>query len=47
MDQGPGAQRTHVMGAFDDGKQVVIDVESSLSNPFPFMPCTMVRAGIQ
>jgi carotenoid cleavage dioxygenase-like enzyme len=27
-----------VMGAFDDGKRVVIDVEMSQSNPFPFMP---------
>jgi carotenoid cleavage dioxygenase len=26
------------MGAFDDGKRVVIDVEMSQSNPFPFMP---------
>jgi carotenoid cleavage dioxygenase len=26
------------MGATDDGKQVIVDVESSLSNPFPFMP---------
>ncbi len=36
--KGPERSATHVMGAFDDGKQVVIDVESSLSNPFPFMP---------
>lgn len=36
--KGPERSATHVMGAFDDGKKVVIDVESSLSNPFPFMP---------
>ncbi len=36
--KGPERSATHVMGAFDDGKQVVVDVESSLSNPFPFMP---------
>ncbi len=36
--KGPERCATHVMGCFDDGKQVVIDVESSLSNPFPFMP---------
>jgi carotenoid cleavage dioxygenase len=36
--KGPERSATHVMGAFDDGKQVVIDVEMSQSNPFPFMP---------
>jgi carotenoid cleavage dioxygenase len=36
--KGPERSATHVMGAFDDGKRVVIDVEMSLSNPFPFMP---------
>ncbi|MEO6079520.1 MAG: carotenoid oxygenase family protein [Steroidobacteraceae bacterium] len=36
--KGPERSSTHVMGAFDDGKHVVIDVEMSQSNPFPFMP---------
>jgi carotenoid cleavage dioxygenase-like enzyme len=36
--KGPERSATHVMGAFDDGKRVVIDVEMSQSNPFPFMP---------
>lgn len=36
--KGPERSATHVMGAFDDGKHVVIDVEMSQSNPFPFMP---------
>ncbi len=36
--KGPERSATHVMGAFDDGKQVVVDVEMSQSNPFPFMP---------
>jgi carotenoid cleavage dioxygenase len=36
--QGPTRSATHVMGAFDDGEKLYIDVEMSMSNPFPFMP---------
>ncbi len=36
--QGPTRSATHVMGAFDDDKMLVVDVEMSMSNPFPFMP---------
>jgi carotenoid cleavage dioxygenase-like enzyme len=36
--KGPERSATHVMGAFDDGKRVYVDVEMSESNPFPFMP---------
>jgi carotenoid cleavage dioxygenase len=36
--QGPTRSATHVMGAFDDGEKLIVDVEMSLSNPFPFMP---------
>jgi carotenoid cleavage dioxygenase len=36
--KGPERSATHVMGAFDDGKRVFVDVEMSQSNPFPFMP---------
>jgi carotenoid cleavage dioxygenase-like enzyme len=36
--KGPERSATHVMGCYDDGKKLVIDVEMSLSNPFPFMP---------
>jgi carotenoid cleavage dioxygenase len=36
--KGPERSATHVMGAFDDGKKVFVDVEMSQSNPFPFMP---------
>ena len=36
--KGPERSATHVMGAFDDGKRLYVDVEMSLSNPFPFMP---------
>jgi carotenoid cleavage dioxygenase-like enzyme len=36
--KGPERSATHVMGAFDDGKRVYVDVEMSQSNPFPFMP---------
>jgi carotenoid cleavage dioxygenase len=36
--EGPTRSATHVMGAFDDGKQLVVDVEMSMSNPFPFFP---------
>ena len=27
-----------MMGGWDDGKRLYVDVEMSLSNPFPFMP---------
>jgi carotenoid cleavage dioxygenase len=36
--QGPTRSATHVMGAFDDGEKLFVDVEMSMSNPFPFMP---------
>ncbi len=36
--KGPERSATHVMGAFDDGNKVFVDVEMSLFNPFPFMP---------
>jgi carotenoid cleavage dioxygenase len=36
--QGPTRSATHVMGAFNDGDKLYVDVEMSLSNPFPFMP---------
>jgi carotenoid cleavage dioxygenase len=36
--KGPTRSATHVMGVFDDGKKLYIDVEMSMSNPFPFMP---------
>jgi carotenoid cleavage dioxygenase len=36
--KGPERSATHVMGCFDDGKKLFVDVEMSLSNPFPFMP---------
>jgi carotenoid cleavage dioxygenase-like enzyme len=36
--QGPTRSSTHVMGAFDDGHKIVVDVEMSEFNPFPFMP---------
>lgn len=36
--EGPTRSATHVMGAFDDGDRVYVDVEMSMSNPFPFMP---------
>ncbi|MDG2177055.1 MAG: carotenoid oxygenase family protein [Gammaproteobacteria bacterium] len=35
---GPTRSATHVMGAFEDGGRVYVDVEMSESNPFPFMP---------
>jgi carotenoid cleavage dioxygenase-like enzyme len=35
---GPERSSTHVMGAFDDGERVIVDVEMSSFNPFPFMP---------
>jgi carotenoid cleavage dioxygenase len=36
--EGPTRSATHVMGAFDDKEKLVVDVEMSMSNPFPFMP---------
>jgi carotenoid cleavage dioxygenase len=36
--QGPTRSATHVMGAFDNAQQLIVDVEMSMSNPFPFMP---------
>lgn len=36
--EGPTRSATHVMGAFDDGNELYVDVEMSMSNPFPFMP---------
>ncbi len=36
--QGPERSATHVMGTFDDGHKVYVDVEMSSFNPFPFMP---------
>jgi carotenoid cleavage dioxygenase-like enzyme len=36
--KGPERSATHVMGCYDDGKKIFVDVEMSLSNPFPFMP---------
>ncbi|HTV77233.1 MAG TPA: carotenoid oxygenase family protein [Steroidobacteraceae bacterium] len=35
---GPERSSTHVMGAFEDGERVIVDVEMSAFNPFPFMP---------
>jgi carotenoid cleavage dioxygenase-like enzyme len=36
--KGPERCSTHVMGTFDDGNHVYVDVEMSQYNPFPFMP---------
>ena len=36
--EGPTRSATHVLGVFDDGNKLFIDVEMSMSNPFPFMP---------
>lgn len=36
--RGPTRSSTHVMGAFDDGEKLIVDVEMSMSNPFPFVP---------
>jgi carotenoid cleavage dioxygenase len=36
--KGPERSSTHVMGCFDDGKKIYVDVEMSQYNPFPFMP---------
>lgn len=35
---GPTRSATHVMGAFEDGGRVYVDMEMSMSNPFPFFP---------
>ena len=35
---GPTRSSTHVMGAFEDGGRVYVDVEMSESSPFPFFP---------
>jgi len=35
---GPTRSATHVMGAYNDGDKLYVDVEMSHSNPFPFMP---------
>ncbi|HEX6999327.1 MAG TPA: carotenoid oxygenase family protein [Gammaproteobacteria bacterium] len=36
--EGPTRSATHVMGAFSDRDRLIVDVEMSMSNPFPFMP---------
>jgi carotenoid cleavage dioxygenase-like enzyme len=36
--KGPERSATHMMGCFDDGKKLYVDVEMSAYNPFPFMP---------
>jgi carotenoid cleavage dioxygenase len=36
--QGPTRSATHIMGAFDDDEKLIVDVEMSMQNPFPFMP---------
>lgn len=36
--EGPTRSATHVMGAFEDSGMLYVDVEMSISNPFPFMP---------
>ncbi|MDR2215940.1 MAG: carotenoid oxygenase family protein [Nevskiaceae bacterium] len=36
--KGPERSATHMMGGFDDGNMLYVDVEMSLSNPFGFMP---------
>ena len=36
--KGPERSATHMMGNWDDGKRLYVDVEMSQSNPFPFMP---------
>lgn len=38
--EGPTRSATHVMGAWSEGEQVYVDVEMSMSNPFPFFPQT-------
>lgn len=36
--EGPTRSATHVMGAWSEGEKIFVDVEMSMSNPFPFMP---------
>jgi carotenoid cleavage dioxygenase len=36
--KGPERCTTHVVGAFEDGDKLYVDVEMSAFNPFPFMP---------
>ncbi len=36
--KGPPRSATHVLGCFEDGKRLYVDVEMSEFNPFPFMP---------
>ena len=36
--EGPTRSATHVMGAWSEGDKIFVDVEMSMSNPFPFMP---------
>ena len=36
--KGPERSATHVMGAFEDGTKLYVDMEMSAYNPFPFMP---------
>jgi carotenoid cleavage dioxygenase len=36
--EGPTRSATHVMGAWSEGERVYVDVEMSMSNPFPFFP---------
>jgi carotenoid cleavage dioxygenase len=36
--EGPTRSATHVMGAIENGNRLMVDVEMSMSNPFPFMP---------
>jgi carotenoid cleavage dioxygenase len=36
--QGPTRSATHIMGTWEDNERLYVDVEMSMSNPFPFMP---------
>jgi carotenoid cleavage dioxygenase len=36
--KGPSRSATHVLGTFEDGNKLYVDVEMSEFNPFPFMP---------
>ena len=36
--KGPERSSTHVMGSFEDGRHLYVDVEMSAFDPFPFMP---------
>jgi carotenoid cleavage dioxygenase len=42
--KGPERSATHVMGAFEDGEKIYVDMEMSAYNPFPFMP---MRDGVR